>query len=418
MDRFPSARINLPSYCMFQTRKNILLCLAFCLLVIASLFAYFYFAGTPAKKPVDVVQHPTHPISYVKEEYIRCTTEEKTDKAKGDCLNALAQATYGFFPNNEITAQLDSLSYEQKDRWCHETLHYMGWRAFIVEKDIAKAFLNSSDICDSGMYHGIVEEYLREQGLQGNMEDLVKHVCVDSLATFPNLTKGTLGLCHHGLGHGLMYITTADLQKSLDYCDLLDREYTNACYGGVFMEYTASKAVGPLAGNERQDIKDFSYCNDLRDSQKSACLRRQGSNNFIAAGGKVGDAMRMCLSIPGEENQYSCFGGVGTNNPAPSRKNSDAAKSCTEALEVSATSYSACVNESVGFILQMDHGATKGVVEFCDASPEENKDECYRSVGSELAPWTSSEDERKMKCLELQEGTAQQSCVKGHSPEN
>lgn len=396
---------------MIISRKHIWLSLTLCFFIALCSIAYFQFATAPAKEPVETL-HPVLPISYVKEEYIRCISLEiKVDTGK--CLEALASTAYDSYPTADVAAELSSLSSDEKNIWCHETMHYMGWRAFIVEEDVAKAFLHSTDLCDSGMYHGIVEEYLREHGLQGNIEDTVKHVCEDSLAQYPGVNEGVMSLCYHGLGHGLMYITTADLPASLNYCDLLDKEHRDACYGGVFMEYAVSKAVGPLSDTQKNDLSDFSYCQKLSSDQRASCLSRQGSNNIIVTGGDVKAAMKLCLAIEGEDNQTGCFIGVGTNNPGPSRSPVEASQQCKGALEVSTSSYESCINGSVGFIMQMERGITNGAMDFCSVALESMKSYCYRRIGTTLRAWTTTEDERLSLCNTLPLQEAKESCKQG-----
>ncbi len=64
-------------------------------------------------------------------------------------------------------------------------MHYMGWRAYEKERSIADAFMNSSELCASGMYHGVAEGYLRKEGLGSNIGELIKDLCPEALQENP-----------------------------------------------------------------------------------------------------------------------------------------------------------------------------------------------------------------------------------------
>lgn len=351
------------------------------------------------------------PLSYVKEEYMRCI-ELDEDPKTGECLNELAVYAYDTYGTKRVASEFDSLSYEAKHVWCHEVMHYMGWRAFETEEDIARAFLQSSELCDSGMYHGVMEEYLRQHGLGGDIADIIKNTCARSLASNPDLSDGTLSLCYHGLGHGLMYITTADLRRSLDYCDLLSNADSHACYGGVFMEYAAAKSVGPLSDAQRPDLSDFNYCSELSPKQKTACLSRQGMNNLVVAKGDVGEAMRLCLHIEGQD-QIGCFQAVGANTPTPSRSHADSAIACKSAIGVASSSYEHCITGALGFVAQLELGDPQGMIDFCGATEDAQQISCYEQAGKNLLFWLRSGETIEEKCRLFPEGTAYQMCMKG-----
>lgn len=356
------------------------------------------------------------PVSYVKEEYLRCISLQAENHDKGECLNDLAVYAYDSYEIPEVIAELDTLSLDSRLIWCHEIMHYIGWRVYVTEQDIAAAFLQSSELCDSGMYHGVMEEYLRQHGLQADIASLIKNTCVESLKDSPELSEGTISLCYHGLGHGLMYITTADLKRSLDYCDLLEDAASYACYGGAFMEYSANKAVGPLSDKEKPDLSDFNYCSELNEKQKASCLARQGTNNLVVAKGDVGEAMRLCLRIS-EPDRQGCFQAVGANTPTPSRSHADSAEVCKQAIGVATTSYQQCIKGALGFVAQLEHGDPQGMVDFCEVSDESEQRFCYERAGANLVFWLKAGELAEEKCALFPAGMPQEACLYGVSLE-
>ena len=261
-------------------------------------------------------------------------------------------------------------------------MHYMGWRAYEKENSIASAFMNSSELCDSGMYHGVAEGYLRKEGMNGNIGELIKDVCPAALEENPALSEGTKSLCYHGLGHGLMYVTKLSLQTSLDYCDLLGKGANGSCYSGVFMENKLTRNSGVLSTVKSLD--DFEDCLVLKEHQKGACYVTQGMNYLSLANGDVGVAMRSCGNIQ-EQERYNCFIGVGSNTPTPGRSHADSAIACRGALEVSEVAYQACIDGGLGFVAQIERGNPEGAFDFCEATTEKEKGFCFFQMGEKLS---------------------------------
>ena len=323
-------------------------------------------------------------VAEVTNEYVRCIGLED-DGVIGQCLNDLAASAYEAHSVGDIAAAMNTLSFEQKDHWCHETMHYLGWRAFEVEGDISQAFLVSSELCDSGMYHGVVERYLRQEGLDSDLPTFIGTVCEESLEDHPDSSEGTRSLCYHGLGHGLMYITASDLQGSLDLCDTLPQNIGD-CYGGVYMEYAANKEVAPPEGAAEKDLSDPTYCQSLSQAQQSSCYGRQGINNLMVTKGDVDEAMRLCQRLP-QEHHYNCFQGVGANTPSPGRSHENAAEACLDAQQVSETAYQACITGAIGFVIQLDRGEAAGAIAFCEHSDQAERSLCYTHTGTVLKEW-------------------------------
>lgn len=395
-------------YCMLSsTLSKALIAAALLIIGIGILLSF----GTD-RSANDNLNKVVKPISYVKEEYLRCIQLEAKDTEKGNCLNALAQFAYDTYEVSDVVSVLDTLSYPDRDHWCHEMMHYMGWRSYGAEKDISKSFMQSAELCDNGMYHGVMEEFLRRQGIEGDIADLIQNTCSTSLEHHPDRSQGTMSLCYHGLGHGLMYITSADLKRSLDYCDLLSEADSYACYGGAFMEHIASKSVGPLSEKEKPDLADVSYCDELSDKQKAACLSRQGFHNIMITKGDVGEAMRLCLAIR-EENQEGCFQGVGGNTPTPSRSHADAALACKDAIGVAATSYQHCIKGALGFVIQLDHGDIQGMLDFCAATEESEQYFCYERAGDSAVYWLKDGESIEEKCALFPHREAEEACLQG-----
>lgn len=350
------------------------------------------------------------PISYVKEEYIRCISLDAENDVIGECLKTLSIYAYDSYEINDIIAELSTLTNEHKNNWCHDAMHAFGWRAFQREGTVEKAFLKASSFCDNAMYHGIVEEYLREHGMEGNISQLIKNICTESQADNSRYSAGTKALCYHGIGHGLMYITNANLEKSLDYCDELG-SHAAECYSGSIMEYKISWKAGIQYVGE---LDDFKYCTEMEDeTRRTACYFTQGIDYSALVHGDVRQAMLLCANIP-EKYHQECYKGVGSNTPHPGRSHADSGIACKEALEVSEAAYKGCIEGGVSFVAQLGQGNPKDVFDFCDVSSDSEKNYCFYVMGSNLRSWLKgSETIADTKCdiIPYPEGRAE--CIRG-----
>lgn len=367
----------------------------------------FVFQSQTQKKSIKTV---VHPLSFVKEEYIRCISHND-DEAVRSCLQTLTAYAYDSYSMQEITKALDTLSFEEKGNWCHQSMHYLGWRAYQKEGSIAKAFMHASELCNSGMYHGITEEFLREHGLDENVGELIKNVCVEALSERPDLSEGTKSLCYHGLGHGLMYITSVNMSASLNYCDLLGEREARSCYGGVFME----NIINENSGQKKEDLKNMSHCTGLTPSQKTACYFNQGLSYLDFTDGNVEESMKLCTQIEGE-NRRECFLGVGANFPSPGRSHEDSGIACLAVYKISPEAYRACVEGGLRAVSQLDSGKPEGLIRFCTVARQDDKPFCFYEMGLNLKEWlTPSETIEHDKCGAIEDVQYRKACEEGGS---
>ena len=218
----------------------------------------------------------------IRETYIACLNNTKQPKEKGLCLRSLAKDALKDHSAKEVeSAMLTILTISDSDKrqWCHEFMHYVGWELYDKTKNLYQAFNLASDKCDSAMYHGIVEEYIKTAQIGYKPEDFVKNVipnsCEDGFSKL-NLPVSMKGHCYHGLGHAFMFITDNDLIQSLRYCDHVLVGYENSCYTGALMENLQSKQVGRLGTH----VSKFSF--DLNNPDYPCSILEQKYKDEIA----------------------------------------------------------------------------------------------------------------------------------------
>lgn len=220
---------------------------------------------------------------------------------------------------------------------CHDILHEIGHTAFYKYKNLTDVLLFQDDFCNSGYLHGVFEEYF--DIVDNPLEGLSKICDQNSKRKFDEWQ------CYHGIGHGFMYFTGGDLDKSLDLCkDVLNRESNrNYCYNGVYMEIFNTQILAKeinfvdknnpslICLNRNIDknscyfylptyfsqtlntpyINIFEKCEQLNESKyKKSCISGIGSEAFKRNTNKVKDVFDLCENADGYFNEVACVYGM------------------------------------------------------------------------------------------------------------
>jgi hypothetical protein len=99
-------------------------------------------------------------------------------------------------------------------------------------------------MCSNGCIHGGLQERFRADSLtDAQVEQIkpdLKTLCEESAAWHP--TGLEQASCYHAIGHLTMYMTNADLKKSISLCKEIagkkddGRDFTHLCFDGAFMQ--------------------------------------------------------------------------------------------------------------------------------------------------------------------------------------
>jgi hypothetical protein len=231
----------------------------------------------------------------------------------------------------------DSKNDKQVLSICHDILHQIGHTSFHKYKNLTQVLLFQDDFCNSGYLHGVFEEYFS--------------VSNDAIQELPKLCEKDFSRkfdqwqCYHGIGHGLMYLTGGDLDKSLKLCNetLNTEENKGYCYNGVYMEIfntqVLAKEINFVDKNDpsliclnRNIDKDSCYfylptyfsqtlntpyvnifekCEQLNESKyKKSCISGIGSEALKRNSDKVKEVFNLCHQANGYFNQVSCIYGM------------------------------------------------------------------------------------------------------------
>ena len=129
--------------------------------------------------------------------------------------------------------------------YCHVLGHNLSAKETAKDPDKWREVISRCPvgICSNGCLHGAAQERFRDNVLDKEQLETAKQeligTCEDREGkTFSGLERAE---CYHGLGHLSMYLTGADLQQSVEICDVIaiDKDhgdFTDLCYGGLFMQ--------------------------------------------------------------------------------------------------------------------------------------------------------------------------------------
>ena len=157
---------------------------------------------------------------------------------------------------------------------CHVLAH------IITEKEVAKDTSRWKDvvarspvgICGSGAMHGAFQERFREDSFPDasvtEIQSMLSGVCDPRDGWNPTYLDRSS--CVHGMGHLLLYVTDADVKKSVALCEAVaqppDYDFRQTCLDGVFMQLyqplepedeVLIREIAPSANNSRVFCSQF-----------------------------------------------------------------------------------------------------------------------------------------------------------------
>lgn len=147
---------------------------------------------------------------------------------------------------------------------CHAIAHDLGHAALMAAAGrISEVLGERDDVCGGGFTHGAIELAL---GASKNPARDLLTICAPTQD----------GSCFHGVGHGLMFATGMDVEKSLALCDRAPRRTLSIrCGEGVFMQlFSADVAGGHMggAGATHHSTDDAARtCARTRSSYQETC---------------------------------------------------------------------------------------------------------------------------------------------------
>ncbi len=191
---------------------------------------------------------------------------------------------------------------------CHSVMHHIAHIAVHQFKDFGNAMYHGTTLCQNGYYHGVVEEYLRNENADALSPEELRNFCSTSLSATSS-AMDTLN-CVHGIGHALMYMTRNNLPKSLIRCgDFLNDHMRSQCLTGAFMQESF------IATSSKKSDIDKHVISCTQSQNQDECFISLSAKVISESGANGKIVGRFCDTLIDMSNQRACKSEVtNTNN--------------------------------------------------------------------------------------------------------
>jgi len=209
-----------------------------------------------------------------------------------ECLAPLLRSAVAASNVSGFVSELASAKSKGTIDDCHMIAHHLGHEAFAASGNLAQALEMGDVRCMKGYYHGVMEAALAARVKQGE--------------------RGIIGLCDpffgeekrwdgcvHGLGHGLMWRNSHDIESSIADCDTLSLDQGRSrCEDGVLMENSLRYAL--LPENEYASLAPHACdVRSLTEEQRLGCQLNIGAVAMLHYRHDLSRALALCTAIGG-----------------------------------------------------------------------------------------------------------------------
>ena len=332
--------------------------------------------------------------------YIRNQLKLCYEKGGRDgCYKNAAQVLYGQFG---LTKTLDLLKTNEEHpevyARCHEVTHYLSRLEYEKQKNISKVYSQCDSTCHGGCYHGTMEAFLKEKTSDSNfnLNKQFSSICGRQSDYQKPLEFNE---CFHGMGHAAMFVTDMELKQSLKLCDTIDdQKYKERCYTGVFMENSSSSTSFDHASIYIKKDDPFYPCNSLEEKYLSICWQYQSSYFSIINSQDWQKVADMCLMIP-DKYQNQCFRTIGTNQVGFTPSLNVMRDDCR--MMPNPNFQNICVAGVISSLSYRFVGDMKKMIDFCSLVDSQNKESCFKQMGTSLLDWSTDKNLAKRNCEKI-----------------
>lgn len=362
------------------------------------------FLGTHAPRPQLPSPTDGEPSGFVRQAMAACFN----GGGRHDCYKDAAKRFFQRFGlKGTLTLLAQNESAPEVYARCHEVTHYLSRQEFERLESIPLVYAQCDSTCHGGCYHGTLEASLSRATSDDAADALTEQfpqVC-GSATDYPRPL--VFNECFHGLGHAAMFVTDADLPRSLRLCDTLTTpDKRERCYSGAFMENSSSSTnLDHPSAYIRADDPYFP-CNRLDERYLKICYRYQSSHFALISRHDWQKVSALCDGVPAAY-RTECFRTVGTNQVGFTKDPSAWKANC----ELMPPPYQAtCVAGVVSSLTYRFVGDVRRVEAFCQLTKPEHQHSCIAQLGTALHEWDPSPSTRQTWCDELSSPTFRRWC--------
>lgn len=169
-------------------------------------------------------------------------------------------------------------------QYCHVLGHELSAREVAKDPSKWKEVVSRcpSGMCSNGCIHGGFQERFRAESLE---DDQIAEIKPDLMSICEkrenwNPTGLEQGSCYHAVGHLTMYLTAADIGKSIRLCEEIavksdGRDYRPVCFDGVFMQIfqpLEPEDFALVAGKQPAQNEVLKFCGVFAEGARASCL--------------------------------------------------------------------------------------------------------------------------------------------------
>lgn len=349
---------------------------------------------------------------------IRKITIEINNYCKSEPLACYEEETRSQLLDKYETAQILAAIYDfDKYYSCHAFTHFIGRALYKKLGNIADAYSQVDFTCHGGAYHGVLETFLDER--KTTVDDLsgkeLEQVCQDSPKKSKKSQDQIATECLHGFGHAFMFITEADLPKSLTYCDKLQLQLQERCWGGAFMENSTSSTNMDHPTKWLKADDKFYPCTILDDRYLKQCYFYQANYLLKITGRDYRRVFADCGQLSDLGQHDYCILGAGAQLASVSNEQGvdKAASICQLAQNNDAY---VCIEGAVPSLFVRHGGDAPQIFEFCQKNAIFLREFCFAKLGNVAKTYWQYDAARLNEiCTKAQE--YQHACLNGQNQE-
>ncbi len=335
----------------------------------------------------------------------RCATAENPHR----CRAGLAASLLDSFSAGEIQRAAAAARARGVPLNCHELMHYLGRDSYRRAGSVT-AFAGATPACESGFYHGIIEEFLADR--PGLVEEESGAILVGECLRHGS-PRALNEECYHGVGHALMLLLGNDLPRSLLECDRLFKSSAErrACYGGAFME-NALSVTGDHPSVYRDPSRPLFPCTIFGESYLDQCYFAQGRLLVQRAAGDPREAFRECAGAPYKHREW-CYAGASVEVGLDRRLSMRAVADFCVSLrgEFGDPAATACIDETARKYADPTYEGARSARRFCGVFPTDDRNRCFAALGKYASQWRPPGDDAVEFCRPLGDPVAVAFCT-------
>lgn len=205
--------------------------------------------------------------------------------------------------------------------YCHVLGHILAEKETAKDPDkwLQVVHRVPSGICSNGGIHGAFQERFRTESFPDARLEELKPILAGACKAAEgwNPTRMEQATCTHALGHLTMYITDADIDKSLAVCDAValneeGYDFRQLCYDGAFMQIyqpLEPEDFDLIAGKEITRETRDAFCARFSGQAHDSCISESWPMYRLELEEPQG-TVAFCSALPTDDSRGRCYRGI------------------------------------------------------------------------------------------------------------